>query len=190
MHKKEVQCNWMNVDLCFAVECTAAQPCLTKSPKEEEKVFYVFFLYRCFYQHWLRDFVSPVCRIFFPAGFWTNYKFPQLLDQLVQRIATKKNATRVLQGLYSTHGKCYYCGPEECFSEQWCYLSASMRLLLPTFLCAALHCYIKTNIVITFIFLYTFLLYPDCTKVLYYVFLYFILHNKNFCLHKSNFCSN
>ena len=38
----------------------------------------------------------------------------------------------VLQGLDSTHGKCYYWGPEECFSRQWCYLSASMRLLLPT----------------------------------------------------------
>ena len=67
--------------------------------------------------------------VFFTACFWTNY-FPWLLDQLVQGVATKKNATRVLQGLYSTHGKCYYWGPEECFSWQWCYLSASMRLLL------------------------------------------------------------
>ena len=25
----------------------------------------VFFCYRCFYQHWARDSVSPVCRIFF-----------------------------------------------------------------------------------------------------------------------------
>ena len=32
-----------NVDLCFAVECTAAQPRLTKSPEEEEKSLYVFF---------------------------------------------------------------------------------------------------------------------------------------------------
>ena len=32
-----------NVDQGSAVECTAAQPRLTKSPKEEEKSFYVFF---------------------------------------------------------------------------------------------------------------------------------------------------
>ena len=31
-----------NVDLCSAVECTAAHPRLTKSPKEEEKSLYVF----------------------------------------------------------------------------------------------------------------------------------------------------
>ena len=35
-------------------------------------------------------------------------------------------------GRRCTHGKCYYWGPEECFSWQWCFLSASMRLLLPT----------------------------------------------------------
>ena len=39
LHKKEVQCNSMekNVDQCSAVECTAAQPCLTRSPKEKLK---------------------------------------------------------------------------------------------------------------------------------------------------------
>ena len=52
--------------------------------------------------------------------------------------SNKEDATRVLQGLESTHGKCYYWGPEECCSGQWCYLSASMRLLLPT-LVAATH---------------------------------------------------
>ena len=31
-----------HVDLCSAVECTAAQPRLTKSPEEEEKSLYVF----------------------------------------------------------------------------------------------------------------------------------------------------
>ena len=70
-------------------------------------------------------------KVFFLACFWTNY-FSWLLDQLVQRVATKKNATRVLHGLDSTHGKCYYWGGEECFSGQWCYISASMRLLLQT----------------------------------------------------------
>ena len=81
----------------------------------------------------LRPLVSEILKNtgFFSACFWTTY-FPWLLDQLVQRVATKKNGTRVLQGLDSTHGKCYYWGPEECFSEQCCYLSASMRLLLPT----------------------------------------------------------
>ena len=58
--------------------------------------------------------------------------FPGLLDQRVHRVATKKNDTRVFPGLYSTLGKCSYWGPEECFSAQWCYLSASMRLLIPT----------------------------------------------------------
>ena len=32
-----------NVDQGSAVECTTAQPRLTKSPKEEEKSLYVFF---------------------------------------------------------------------------------------------------------------------------------------------------
>ena len=32
-----------NVDMGSAVECTAAQPRLTKSPKEEENSLYVFF---------------------------------------------------------------------------------------------------------------------------------------------------
>ena len=53
LHIKEVQCNSMdsNIDQCFAVECTAAQPRLIKSPKKEEKslFFLVLFLYRCFY---------------------------------------------------------------------------------------------------------------------------------------------
>ena len=35
-----------NVDLCSAVECTAAHPRLTKSPEEEEKFLYVFFCIR------------------------------------------------------------------------------------------------------------------------------------------------
>ena len=45
---------------------------------------------------------------------------------------TKKSDTRVLQRLDSSHGKCSSPGPEECFYRQWCYLSASMRLFLPT----------------------------------------------------------
>ena len=53
LHIKEVQCNSMdsNIDQCSAVECTAAQPRLTKSPQKEEKslFFLVLFLYRCFY---------------------------------------------------------------------------------------------------------------------------------------------
>ena len=51
LHIKEVQCNSMdsNIDQCSAVECTAAQPRLTKSP--------------CL--HCLRYLVSPVCGIFF-----------------------------------------------------------------------------------------------------------------------------
>ena len=45
MYRKEVQCNSMdkNVEQGSAIECTAAHPCLTKSPKEEEKSFHVFF---------------------------------------------------------------------------------------------------------------------------------------------------
>ena len=45
LHRKEVQCNSMNknIELCSSVECTAAHPRLTKSPKEEEKSLYVFF---------------------------------------------------------------------------------------------------------------------------------------------------
>ena len=41
-----MQCNSMdkNVEQGSAVECTAAQPLLTKSPKEEEKSLYVFFV--------------------------------------------------------------------------------------------------------------------------------------------------
>ena len=51
LHIKEVQCNSMdsNIDQCSAVECTAAQPRLTKSP--------------CL--HCLRYLVSPVCGIFY-----------------------------------------------------------------------------------------------------------------------------
>ena len=37
---------------------------ISKSPKEEEKILYVFFLYRCYYPHTARDSVSPVCGIF------------------------------------------------------------------------------------------------------------------------------
>ena len=54
---------------------------------------------------------------------------PQILDQLVHTEETKKDDTRVLHRLDSSHGKCSYPGPEECF---WCYLSASMQLFLPT----------------------------------------------------------
>ena len=45
MHKKAVPFNSMdnNVDQGSAVECTAAHPRLTKSPKEEEKSLYIFF---------------------------------------------------------------------------------------------------------------------------------------------------
>ena len=52
LHIKEVQCNSMdsNIDQCSAVECTAAHPCLTKSPQKRRKILvFVFFLYRCFY---------------------------------------------------------------------------------------------------------------------------------------------
>ena len=44
LHIKEVQCNSMdsNIDLCSAVECTAAQPRLTKSPKKEKKSLFFF----------------------------------------------------------------------------------------------------------------------------------------------------
>ena len=51
LHIKEVQCNSKdsNIDQCSAVECTAAQPRLTKSPR----------------LHFLRYLVSPVCGIFF-----------------------------------------------------------------------------------------------------------------------------
>ena len=40
-----MQCNSIdnNLDLCSAVECTAAHLRLTKSPEEEEKSLYVFF---------------------------------------------------------------------------------------------------------------------------------------------------
>ena len=50
LHRKEVQCNSMNknLDLCSAVECTAAHPRLTKSPKEEEKSLYAFFCISAF----------------------------------------------------------------------------------------------------------------------------------------------
>ena len=61
-----MQCNSMdkNLDQSSAEECTTADPGLTKSPEEEKKSLYVFVLYRCFYQHWARDSVSPVCGIF------------------------------------------------------------------------------------------------------------------------------
>ena len=34
-----------NIDQCSAVECTAAQPRLTKSPKKEEKFFFFVFFF-------------------------------------------------------------------------------------------------------------------------------------------------
>ena len=47
LHIKEVQCNSMdsNIDQCSAVECTAAQPRLTKSQKKKKNPFcFVLFL--------------------------------------------------------------------------------------------------------------------------------------------------
>ena len=58
--------------------------------------------------------------------------FPGPLDQLGPQVSTKKKATRVLPGLYSTHGKWSCRRPAECFFWCWCYLSASVRLSLPT----------------------------------------------------------
>ena len=52
--------------------------------------------------------------------------------ELLQQAETKKNDTRVMQGLDSTHRKCSYWWPVEPFYRQWCCLSASMWLLLPT----------------------------------------------------------
>ena len=57
---------------------------------------------------------------------------PFLLGITLHTVETKKNDTRVLQRLDSSHGKCSYPGPEECFYRQWCYLSASMPLFLQT----------------------------------------------------------
>ena len=78
----------------------------------------------------------------FSPSFWTNqnlkniclsgYTFSHILDQHVHTVETKNNDTRVLQRLDSSHGKCSYPGPEECFYRQCCYLSASMWLFLPT----------------------------------------------------------
>ena len=65
-------------------------------------------------------------------SFKAGIHFPQILDQLVHTVETKKNDTRVLQRLDSSHGKCSYPEAEDCFYRQWCYLSASMRLFLPT----------------------------------------------------------
>ena len=47
LHIKEVQCNSMdsNIDQCSAVECTAAQPRLTKSPKKDEQSLFLLFLF-------------------------------------------------------------------------------------------------------------------------------------------------
>ena len=64
--------------------------------------------------------------------FWAGLHFPQIHDQLARTVETKKNDTRVLQRLDSSHRKCSYPGPEKCFYRQWCYLSAAMRLFLPT----------------------------------------------------------
>ena len=67
-------------------------------------------LYKILLRFALEPLFSEIAKTkgFFPAGFWTNYNFPWLLDQLVQRVESKKNATRILQGLDSTHEKCYY----------------------------------------------------------------------------------
>ena len=43
-----------------------------------------------------------------------------------------ENNTRVLPGLDSPHGKCSYQQAKIPFYRQWCYLSASVQLLLPT----------------------------------------------------------
>ena len=52
LHIKKVQCNSMdsNIDQCSAVECTAAQPRLTKFPQKEDKpfIFYFFFCIAAF----------------------------------------------------------------------------------------------------------------------------------------------
>ena len=56
----EVHCMDKYLNQGSAVECTAAQPSLTKSPEEEEKAFYIFSVL----VHRLRDSVSPVCGIF------------------------------------------------------------------------------------------------------------------------------
>ena len=64
--------------------------------------------------------------------FGAGWNFPPIFDQLVHTVENKMSDTRVLQRLDSSHGKCSSPGPEECFYRQWCYLSAYMRLFLPT----------------------------------------------------------
>ena len=44
--------------------------------------------------------------------FWAGIHFPLIFDQLVHKVETKKNDTRVLKRLDSSHGKCSYPGPE------------------------------------------------------------------------------
>ena len=51
--------------------------------------------------------------------FWAGIYCPQILEQLVHTVETKKNDNRVLQRLDSSHDKCSYPGPEECFWRQW-----------------------------------------------------------------------
>ena len=69
-----MQCNSMdkNVDQCSAVECTAAQPRLTKSPKEEEKSLYVFFCVGASISIGREIWCLPY------AGFFSLYQLPTL----------------------------------------------------------------------------------------------------------------
>ena len=115
----------------------------TNTPKTYVSVHLVK-LYKILLRLALGPIVSEIMKnkLFFPLDYgptrtlrrfsWAGIHFPQILDQLVHTVETKKNDTRVLQRLDSSHGKCSYPGPEECFYRQWCYLSASMRLFLPT----------------------------------------------------------
>ena len=64
-----------NVDLCSAVECTAAHPRLTKSPEEEEKPFYVFFCIGASISN------GPEIRCLPYAGFFVNEFSEYLLHE-------------------------------------------------------------------------------------------------------------
>ena len=55
-----------------------------------------------------------------------------LVKKVKEYVLLSEKNTRVLQRLDSSHGKCSYPGPEECFYRQWCHLSASMQLFQPT----------------------------------------------------------
>ena len=66
--------------------------------------------------------------------FWSWYIFSTDLGSTCPYSRNKEEDTRVLQRLDSSHGKCSYPRPEECFYRQQCYLSASMQLFLPTLL--------------------------------------------------------